>query len=105
MYQHILIPTDGSELSEKAISHAVALAKVHGAKITALHVSPQFHVSALDPITLVQDAQDKHLQQIRTLASQHLEVVANAARMAGIACDKVHIVCDHLHEAIIDTAN
>jgi len=104
MYRHILIPTDGSELSEKAISHAVALAKVHGARITALHVSPQYHVSALDPITVVQDAQDKHRQQIRTLASQYLEVVAHAARMAGIACDKIHIVNDHPYEAIIDTA-
>ena len=104
MYHHVLIPTDGSELSERAVTHGVALAKAHNAKITALHVTPPFHVSALDPITVVQDAQERHLQRTRVLASQHLEVVANAAKAAGVACDSVHIVHDHPYQAIIDTA-
>lgn len=104
MYHHVLIPTDGSELSERAVTHGVALAKAHNAKITALHVTPPFHVSALDPITVVQSAQERHLGRARVLASQHLEVVANAARAAGVACDTVHIVHDHPYQAIIDTA-
>src|SRR5215475_13395491 len=36
MYRHILIPTDGSELSRRAVQHGLALAKAVGAKVTAL---------------------------------------------------------------------
>lgn len=35
MYRHILVPTDGSELSNRAIEYAAALAKTVGAKLTA----------------------------------------------------------------------
>ena len=38
MYQHILIPTDGSELAQKAVTHGLSLAKSVGAKVTALTV-------------------------------------------------------------------
>jgi hypothetical protein len=65
MYRHILIPTDGSELSEKAVAHGVALAKANNARLAALHVSASFHVSALDPITAVQNAQERHQQRMR----------------------------------------
>jgi nucleotide-binding universal stress UspA family protein len=49
MYKHILIPTDGSELSQKAIDHGAKLAKTLNAKITMLTVSEPFHIFALDP--------------------------------------------------------
>ena len=39
MFKHILFPTDGSDLSEKAVNQGVALAKTLGATITALTVS------------------------------------------------------------------
>jgi len=104
MYRHILIPTDGSELSEKAIAHGIALAKTHDAKITAVHVTAPFHVSALDPITVAQTAAEQHLKRARALASQHLEAVADAAKAAGVACDTVHAIDSHPHQAIIATA-
>jgi len=37
MFKHILVPTDGSKLSEKAVKEAVHLAKQSKAKVTALH--------------------------------------------------------------------
>jgi len=46
MYRNILIPTDGSELSKKAIEHGVALAKALGAKVTAVTVTMPFHIFA-----------------------------------------------------------
>ena len=39
MYRNILIPTDGSELAEKAVAHGLSLAKAVGAKVTAVTVS------------------------------------------------------------------
>jgi len=49
MYTHILIPTDGSELSNDAIRHGVALAKAVNAKVTGITVTTPFHVISMDP--------------------------------------------------------
>ena len=50
IYKHILIPTDGSELSDKAIRHGVALAKAVNAKVTGITVTTPFHVIAAMPV-------------------------------------------------------
>ena len=49
MFRPILIPTDGSELAEKAVRYGVALAKEQAAKITAVTAHRPFHVATLDP--------------------------------------------------------
>jgi nucleotide-binding universal stress UspA family protein len=49
VYKHILIPTDGSELSRKAIEHGIALAKSVNAKVTVMTVTAPFHVFAVEP--------------------------------------------------------
>jgi nucleotide-binding universal stress UspA family protein len=48
MYKHILIPTDGSELSQKAIDHGAKLAKALNAKVTAVTVSEPFHIFSVE---------------------------------------------------------
>ena len=48
MYSNILIPTDGSELAEKAIHHGIALANRIGARVTVLTVLLPFHVFTTD---------------------------------------------------------
>ena len=40
MFRNILVPTDGSALSRKAVKSAVRLAKEQKAKLTAVYVSP-----------------------------------------------------------------
>lgn len=42
MYKHLLVPIDGSKLSDKAVIHAAALAKAIGARITLMHVVPEY---------------------------------------------------------------
>lgn len=49
MYKNILIATDGSELSGRAVQHGIALAKQLGAKITVLTVTLPFHIFTIDP--------------------------------------------------------
>ena len=44
MYRHILIPTDGSELAQKAIVHGLSFAKAVGAKVTTVTVEPSFRI-------------------------------------------------------------
>ena len=41
MYRHILIPTDGSELAEQAVTNGLSLAKFLGAKVTVIIVEQQ----------------------------------------------------------------
>ena len=48
MYKHILIPTDGSELSKKAADQGIGLAKALNAKVTAATVSEPFHIFAVE---------------------------------------------------------
>jgi len=52
MYKHILIPTDGSPLSELAIRQGIKLAKSIGAKVTAVTVFPPFHAIAVEPMMI-----------------------------------------------------
>jgi len=49
MYKHILIPSDGSDLSKKAVDHGIGLAKALNAKVTAVTVSEPFHIFAVEP--------------------------------------------------------
>lgn len=42
MYKHILITTDGSSMAQKGVDHGIALAKVTGARVTILTVTPPF---------------------------------------------------------------
>jgi nucleotide-binding universal stress UspA family protein len=44
MFKHLLVPTDGSPVSERAITSAMQLAKKIGAQVTGFHVVPEFHV-------------------------------------------------------------
>ena len=52
MYKHILIPTDGSELSEMALRKGMAFAKSIGARTTVLTVIPPFRTVTIDPVML-----------------------------------------------------
>ena len=41
MYQHLFVPVDGSELSQRAIDGSIALAKQLGARITGFVAEPE----------------------------------------------------------------
>jgi nucleotide-binding universal stress UspA family protein len=46
MYRHILVPTDGSDLSKDAVQYGISLAKSVNAKVTGVTVTTPFHVFA-----------------------------------------------------------
>src|SRR6266567_1728455 len=103
MYKHILIPTDGSELSKKAIGHGVGLAKALNARVTAVTVSEPFHIFAVEPST-VTDTPDEYKRRIATLTAKYLKVAKDAATAADVPCAVVHVEDEHPYVAIIDTA-
>jgi nucleotide-binding universal stress UspA family protein len=102
MFQHILIATDGSELSEKAIKHGVALARALRAKTTGLTVSRPFHMMTLEPGMLT-DTPAAYTRHVAERTKKYLDYVLQAAKTAGIACDVVTLEHEHPYQAILDT--
>ena len=91
MYQHILIPTDGSELAERAVTHGLSLAKFAVAKVTVIIVEERFGGWL-------------YTEEIKKHATSVLDRVANAAKQAGVPCDTIHVQDVQPYEAIIATA-
>ena len=103
MYKHILIPTDGSELSEKAVNQGLALAKSIGAKVTAITVSETFHTFSVDPV-MVTDTPQQYQRHCEARAEKYLSGAKNAAQAAGVPYEGMHVMHDHPYEAIIKAA-
>ena len=108
MYRHILIPTDGSELAERAVTHGVSLAKFVGAKITVLIVEER--VGTVWSTTIAEhrlaEVTAKYADEIKKHATTVLDHVAKAAKQAGVPCDTVQVQVGDVqpYEAIIATA-
>jgi nucleotide-binding universal stress UspA family protein len=103
MYKHILIPTDGSVLSAKAIEQGIGLAKSIGAQVTGITVSSLFHTFALDPVML-SDTAEGYKKDCEDRAEKFLGAITGAAKEVGVQARTAHVIADHPYEAIIDTA-
>jgi nucleotide-binding universal stress UspA family protein len=106
MYRHILIPTDGSELAHRAVTHGLSLAKAVGAKVTALVVEASYNVYDLPAsrIDLISSAFAEYAERAKAHAAKILDGVAAEAKAAGVACETVQMTHDHPYEAIVATA-
>ena len=102
MYKRILVPTDGSEITGKAIATAIGLAKLSGAAIEAIAVKEPFPYSAISemqptPPQEFYDAQER-------IASQRVQAVTKSCQDAGVACSAVTVEALHPWEAILEHA-
>jgi len=103
MFKHILLPTDGSVLSETAIKKGVAFAKEINAKVCGLTVTKPFHVFTTDVMEL-EDTKGTYAEDT-ALADKRLSVIEQAAKQAGVSYDGAHKIGDHPWEEIIKTAS
>ena len=103
MFKHVLIPTDGSPLSERAALGAVQLAKSLAARLTAIRVSVPYWVFALNPAK-ASVSEDTYRNNCEKRAAGHLEVVRQASEAAGVAFDGIHVFAEHPYAAIIEAA-
>jgi len=100
MFKHILVPTDGSKLSEKAVKHAVSLARQSNAKVTALHVIPKFHTFTYN--TEMLEATEKgYAVSAAEHAKQYLRFAERAAKVADVDCDTLTTMGDHPFKEMI----
>jgi len=105
MFTHILIPTDGSRLSNEAALAGVRLAKALGARVTALFAAPPATpviYRGVLPAGLTTGP--KHQKMIEKAGAGYLAVVAEAARKAGVQCETVAETSDFPAQAILQAA-
>lgn len=100
MYKRILVPTDGSEITHKAVETAVAMAKAFGATLLTLAVKEPFPYSAITEMQPIPpqeffDAQER-------IAVKHIDQVKAACVAAGVECLAATVEAAHPWEAIID---
>jgi len=104
MFKHILLPTDGSPASERAIAQAVALAKDAQAKITGLHVMQDYRLLTYQLQTL-EDARDQFIKECQVQADTYLSALKDAADKAGVPCETISVTGDQPYEAILRMAD
>lgn len=106
MYKHILIATDGSELAGRAVAHGLALAKEIKAPVTLVTVTKPW--SALDLAHETRLGHPDPVHQFEDMAAASAKVILDAAaqkaKIAGIACELVHVPDQHPAEGIISIA-
>jgi len=103
MYKHILVPTDGSLLANKAVRDGAALAKTLGAQMTIVTVSAPFHVLTTDT-QMIEDTPAAYKTRIVAAAQKILSDAAASAKSGGVSCTTLHCEHEHPYQAIIDTA-
>ena len=99
MYKHILAPTDGSELSNAALEHAVGLAMAVKAKLTVLTVSFPYFAYGVEPQFI-----EAYQESVVKLAVQSLEVAKIIAGRSDVACDTIQVENAQPYQGIIDIA-
>jgi nucleotide-binding universal stress UspA family protein len=103
MFKHILIPTDGSDLSRKAVLYGMRLAKLAHAKVTAIAIRPPYAVTSMDVVGVV-GSEEEYNAETRQLADRALTQVAMAGEAEGVAVETLQEIHDQPYRAIIDCA-
>src|SRR5271169_807974 len=102
MFKNILVPTDGSKLSQKAVEEALGLAKLAGAKVTVLHVYPKFPGSPYGTFGPAEDVlAEAHGQHHRAAAAKLFAGIEELGSVVGVRVDTTHIESDEVYKTII----
>jgi nucleotide-binding universal stress UspA family protein len=102
MYKRILVPTDGSEITGKAVATAVGMARLCTAELFTIAVKDPFPYSAISEMQPVPPQEFYDAQE--RIASERVKAVAAAAQAAGVGCQAHTVEGLHAWEAILDHA-
>jgi nucleotide-binding universal stress UspA family protein len=106
MFKKILVPTDGSALSEKAIHAAVEFARTNGSEIIALSVAEPYPyaVAFAEGSSLIQAAPEAFDEQMQELAQKNVDKVASLAQASKVPCKTMVALSSSPHEEIVRAA-
>ena len=103
MYQHLLLPIDGSELSERAARDGIRFAKSLGAQLTLLHVTPVYYPFELQSHAAAERALE-HEEFWKKKAARALEPIQRMAQQASVVFIKLHRVAESPSVVIVNVA-
>ena len=105
MYKHLLVATDGSKLSAKAVAHAIALAQGLGGKLTAFYASVDYLTPMYAEGIAYMSMTPKEFTAIcREEADKILKPIALKAEAAGLDFNSVNVIATAPWEAILAAA-
>jgi nucleotide-binding universal stress UspA family protein len=105
MFKHILIPTDGSALSKKAVLQGVKFAQDVGAKVTGFFAAPPYRPVVYEDFVPANYMSPKqHDEATAKLADKHLGVIEKACKEAGVPYQALHVASEFPADAIIEAA-
>lgn len=102
MYKRILVPTDGSDITSKAVQTAIKLAQTLGATLSTISVKEPFPYSAISEMQPVPPQEFYDAQE--RIAAERVRAVVDMAKAAGLSCDGYTVEALHPWEAILDQA-
>lgn len=103
MFKHILLPTDGSEVSARAVDLGLALAATCHASVYALHVTLPFE--SLTYVTqLLPDSELNYTRESVRWAEHCLGAVRDKARQFNVPCESGYVTHKHPCDAILQAA-
>jgi nucleotide-binding universal stress UspA family protein/hemerythrin-like domain-containing protein len=106
MYQHLLVPIDGTDLSTEVVGDAVGLARRLGARVTFFHAVADHSASLRGDADVVRlTARDEYAYAYLGRARELLSKAEAAARALGVPCDTLHTVSDKPAAAIVAAAH
>ena len=105
MFKHILMPTDGSAHSERAVERGIELARLCGAKVTGIHVLQDYQMMMASEGMVPPGIEEQMDKQARDQAASFLAFVQKAADAAGVPCETLVAKGNHPYDAIVDSAN
>jgi nucleotide-binding universal stress UspA family protein len=105
MFKHILVPTDGSELSKATAQRAISFAKEAGAKVTVFFAKPEYPIAYFGEGALIDPTTpEKFAELADQQAAEYLGEVKTQCDAAGVECTTIAATSDVPYEAIIDAA-
>ena len=103
MFKHILVPTDGSELSQNAVRNAVSFAQEVGAKVTVFYAKPEYPVTYYGEGVLIDTTSPERFEELADSQAQEiLGFVENLCNEAGVPCSKMSLTSDIPYEGIVE---
>ncbi|HJV85133.1 MAG TPA: universal stress protein [Noviherbaspirillum sp.] len=103
MFKTILVPTDGSANSERAIKTAIDFARQVDGKVIGLAVAEPYPFSPIAESAYI-GGSEAFEQRSLEVAKGHVSMIATAATAAGVPCETIVAQSENPHEEIVDTA-
>lgn len=105
MYTHILVPHDGTRLSEAALVHAVKLARALSARIRVLHVITDFTSDSVAAVPMLSSAAgDAYRQRAVAEAEAVLAAAVRTGRAHDVETETQYVFAVDPFRAIVDAA-